>query len=70
MFSTITIPLYTIITNANTNENNTIVLSVTPMALNIKNDISIDNGIAIPTNRAFLIPKKNNNTPTTNRIPK
>ena len=33
------------------------------------NDINIDNGMAIPTNKAFLKPKKNNNTATTRITP-
>ena len=46
------------------------VFKVTPTKLSIINDINIDKGMAIPTNSAFLIPKKNSNTTTTNRIPK
>jgi hypothetical protein len=41
-----------------TNENNTIVLRVTPKELNMIKDRNIDKGIAIPTNNAFLNPKK------------
>ena len=57
-FSTTTIPLSTNIPSAITSENSTIVLSVTPRKLKIINDNNIDNGIAIPTNNAFLKPKK------------
>jgi hypothetical protein len=34
------------------------VLRVTPIKLKIENDKNIDNGMAIPTNNAFLKPKK------------
>ena len=57
-FSTTTIPLSTNIPSAMTNENNTIVLRVTPKELNMIKDRNIDKGIAIPTNNAFLNPKK------------
>ena len=70
MFSTITIPLSTNIPRAKTRENKTITFSVTPKALSIINDISIERGIATPTKSAFLKPKKNNKTPTTKIIPK
>ena len=70
MFSTTTIPLSTSIPNARINENKTMVLRVTPTAPKINMERSILNGIAIPTNKAFLSPKKNNRTSTTNRIPK
>ena len=63
-------PLSTSIPSAITRENNTIVLRVTPRKLNIINDNSIDNGIAIPTNNAFLKPKKKYSTSTTKITPK
>ena len=69
-FSTTTIPLSTNIPNARTNAKRTIVLNVIPMAPRIMKLINIDRGIATPTKSAFLRPRKNNNTPTTKRIPK
>ena len=70
MFSTITIPLSTSIPRARTNENKTITFNVIPIEFKMRNDINIESGIAIPTNNAFLSPKKKSNTPTTNMIPK
>ena len=63
-------PLSTSIPNARTSENKTITLNVMPMALRIMKDMNMDNGIATPTNKAFLRPKKNSNTPTTSNTPK
>ncbi len=70
MFSTITIPLSTSIPSAITSEKRTITFNVMPMEFNIKNDISMDSGIATPTKIAFLNPRKNSRTPTTNMIPR
>ncbi len=70
MFSTMTIPLSTSIPSARTNENSTITFRVMPMEFNIRKDISIDIGMAIPTNNAFRNPRKNSKTPTTRMIPK
>ena len=46
------------------------VFRVYPSIDNIIKDINIDIGIAKPTNKAFLNPKKNINTVTTRIIPK
>ena len=46
------------------------VFIVYPIPFNIINDINIDIGIAKPTNKAFLNPKKNIKTVTTNITPK
>jgi hypothetical protein len=46
------------------------VFNVFPKVPRIARDINIDIGIAIPTKRAFLNPKKNNNTKTTMTTPK
>lgn len=62
--------LSTSIPKAITNENNTTVLSVTPIKLRIEKESNIDSGIAIPTNKAFLNPKKKHNTITTKITPK
>ena len=70
MFSTITIPLSTNIPKASTNENNTMTFRVIPIELRIRKDMSIERGMATPTNNAFLNPKKNSNTPTTRIIPR
>ena len=56
--------------NARISENRTIVFKVTPIAPKINIESSILNGIAIPTKSAFLNPKKNKRTRTTNSIPK
>jgi len=46
------------------------VFNVFPKVPRIARDINIDIGIAIPTKRAFLNPKKNSKTITTNITPK
>ena len=69
-FSTTTIPLSTNIPSAITRENRTIVFSVTPKKFRIINDKNIDKGMAIPTNSAFLNPRKKYRTVTTNMTPK
>ena len=69
-FSTTTIPLSTNIPRAKTKENNTIIFKLTPAEFNIINDKNIENGIAIPTKRAFLSPKKKSKTNTTRITPK
>ncbi len=63
-------PLSTNIPNANTNAKSTIMFNVTPAAPNNINDRNIDIGMAIPTKSAFLRPKKNISTSTTNSTPK
>ena len=63
-------PLSTNIPNPRIKPNNIIVFKVFPIALKIAIDINIDIGIATPTKRAFLNPKKNNNTITTKTTPK
>ena len=45
------------------------MFSVTPIAFRMKKAINMESGIAIPTNAAFLNPKKNNSTPTTSMVP-
>ena len=55
---------------AKTKEKSTITLSETPMASRIINDINIDRGMATPTNKAFLKPKKKSKTKTTSKTPK
>ena len=69
-FSTTTIPLSTNIPSANTNEKSTIIFKLTPAKFSRRNEINIESGIATPTNKAFLNPRKNNSTPTTKRTPK
>ena len=69
-FSTTTIPLSTSIPRARTRENNTIIFKLTPAALRRINERNMEKGIAIPTKRAFLSPKKNSNTKTTRITPK
>ena len=58
------------IPNPITRPNKTIVFIVYPNAERIINDINIDIGIAKPTNKAFLNPRKNIKTVTTSKIPK
>ena len=55
---------------ANTNENRTMVLNVTPKEFKIKKLMNMESGMATPTNKAFRSPRKNNSTPTTNSTPK
>jgi len=50
--------------------NRIMVFKVYPNRESTTKDINIDMGMAKPTNKAFLKPKKNINTVTTNRIPK
>ncbi|CAI8174238.1 MAG: Uncharacterised protein [Crocinitomicaceae bacterium] len=69
-FSTTTIPLSTNIPRAKTKEKSTIIFKLTPAEFNKIKDKNIENGIAIPTKRAFLRPKKNSNTNTTKITPK
>ena len=69
MFSTTTMPLSTSIPRAITKENKTIVFKVTPRKLKIIKDSNIERGMAIPTNSAFLKPKKKYRTATTKIIP-
>ena len=69
-FSTTTIPLSTNIPRANTKEKSTIIFKLTPAEFNKIKDKNIENGMAIPTKRAFLKPKKNSKTKTTNSTPK
>ena len=69
-FSTTTIPLSTNIPSAITREKRTIVFSVTPKKFRIINDKNIDRGMAIPTNSAFLNPRKKYKTVTTKMTPK
>ena len=69
MFSTTTMPLSTNIPKAMTKENKTMVFKVTPRKLKIIKDSSIERGMAIPTNNAFLKPKKKYSTATTKMIP-
>ena len=69
-FSTTTIPLSTNIPNPIIRPNRIIVFKVKPKVFSIHKDINIDIGIAKPTKRAFLNPKKKSKTVTTNTIPK
>ncbi len=69
MFSTVTIPLSTNIPKARTKEKSTITFNVTPIAFKIRKDMSIERGMATPTNKAFLKPRKKRRTPTTSMIP-
>ena len=52
-----------------TNENNIIIFTVIPNICNMMKEIHIDKGIDRPTKSAFLTPKKNINTSTTNITP-
>ena len=69
-FSTTTIPLSTNIPKAKTREKSTIIFRLTPAEFNKIKDKNIENGIAIPTNNAFLRPRKKSKTNTTNITPK
>ena len=69
-FSTTTIPLSTNIPNANTKEKRTIIFKLTPAEFSNIKDKNIEKGMAIPTNNAFLSPKKKSNTKTTKITPK
>ena len=69
-FSTTTIPLSTSIPSPRIRPNNIMVFKVLPIAPSIAMDINIDIGIAIPTNKAFLNPRKNKRTITTSTTPK
>ena len=46
------------------------MLRVTPINPKIVNDKNMDNGIAIPTNKALRNPRKNYSTVITSMIPK
>jgi hypothetical protein len=46
------------------------VFRVYPKSDSTTKDMNIDMGMAKPTNKAFLKPRKNMSTVTTNRIPK
>ena len=70
MFSTTTIPLSTRRPRPITSPNKTILFKVNPKADKITSDINMDIGIANPTKRAFLRPRKNVKTVTTKIIPK
>ena len=50
---------------ANTSENNTIVLNVTPIQM--RKLMNMDSGMATPTNSALRKPRKNKSTPTTSK---
>ena len=69
-FSTTTIPLSTSIPRPMMRPKRTIVLIVSPKKPITTKDISIDIGIAKPTNNAFLKPRKNISTVITNITPK
>ena len=69
MFSVTTIPLSTNRPNDMTKENNIIILTVIPKSWSIINEIHIDRGIDKPTKSAFLTPRKNIKTRTTNITP-
>ena len=56
--------------NANTSENSTIIFRLTPAEFSKINERNMENGIATPTNNAFLKPKKNKRTKTTKITPK
>ena len=64
-----TIPLSTNSPREMTKENKIIMFTVIPNIWKIKNEIHIERGIDKPTNNAFLTPKKNIKTSTTNITP-
>ena len=68
MFSTTTIALSTSMPSARIRANSTIMLTWNSMRLSTINDRNIDNGIASPTNRAFLVPRNRNSTTITKII--
>ena len=55
---------------ANTKENSTMVLNVTPRELRIRKLMNMESGIATPTKSALRNPRKNKSTPTTSITPK
>ena len=55
--------------SASMREKSTTILSVVPVIFKNKIPISIDSGIASPTNEAFLSPRKNSSTNTTSMTP-
>ena len=69
-FSTTTIPLSTNIPRPIISPNRVILFIVYPKKFKIINDMNIDIGIAKPTNKAFLNPKKNIKTVITKITPK
>ena len=69
-FSTTTIPLSTNMPRAKTKEKSTMIFKLTPAEFNNIKDKNIEKGMATPTNKAFLSPKKKSNTKTTNMTPK
>ena len=69
IFSTTTIPLSTSIPSASMRENKTIIFRVLPPKFNIAMPISMDSGIAMPTNNELRRPRKNTSTMTTKSTP-
>ena len=69
MFSTTTMPLSTNIPNARIRLNSTTMFIVKPIICMMLNDISIESGIAIPTNDAVCTPSTKSSTPTTRMRP-
>ena len=63
-------PLSTSMPRANTKENSTMVLNVTPRELRIRKLMNMESGIATPTKSALRNPRKNKSTPTTSITPK
>jgi hypothetical protein len=54
---------------ARTSEKSTIIFKLTPAELRRMNERNMEKGIAIPTKRAFLNPRKKSKTKTTSITP-
>ena len=70
IFSITTMALSTNIPKARIRANRTTIFMVVPMPPNTTKLINIDNGMAIPTNKALRKPKKKRSTKTTKITPK
>ena len=69
MFSTTTMALSTSMPRARIRLNSTTMFRVNPTSCRTTKEISIDSGIAIPTNGAVRTPRKNSSTATTSSNP-
>ncbi len=69
MFSTTTMALSTSMPSARIRLNSTTMFRVKPIICMITNEISMDSGIASPTNGAVRVPRKNSSTAITSSSP-
>ena len=69
MFSTTTMALSTSMPRARIRLNSTTMFRVKPTICMITNEISMESGIASPTNGAVRRPRKNSSTATTSSSP-